>query len=228
MGAPDLPGMGETIRRVMMLDGSIFVTYQEAGNGLLVALGLVALAGLSKFLGQSVILFVNHVRPLRFSLALLFGVVQHVLGFVLWATTIWLVGYYGFDASVAWRAVATAVGVAYAPQILAFFELTPFFGNPFGLLLTLWSLLAIVVGVQAGLGLSIGQAVLACGVGWLLLQVLSRTLGRPIYTLGRWIERKVAGSSLQYSLQDLPHLRRSLTWQRHWQARLRRQRAAGP
>lgn len=209
----DLPSLGNTIRRVMALDSSVFLAYQSARNGFIWALGLVALAGASKALGQSIILFINHIPPFRFGLALLIGVSQHVIGFLLWSGSVWLVGAYAFGTTASWSATATAVGVAYAPQILAFFELTPFFGNAFGLLLSLWSLLAIVVGVQVGLGLTPVQAILASGLGWLLLQVWGRTLGRPINALGRWIERKVIGAPLQYTWKDVPTLRRAPGWQ---------------
>jgi hypothetical protein len=216
-----LPSIGDTIRRVMALDSSIFLAYVTARDGLWGALWLVALAGISKTVGQSVILFINHVRPLRFGLALLIGVVQYIGGYLLWATSVWLAGAYGFGVLAPWPTVASAVGVAYAPQILAFFELTPFFGNAFGVLLTLWSLLAIVVGVQAGLGLTLGQAVLASGLGWLLLQIWGRTLGRPIHALGRWVEHMVVGAPLQYSWRDLPTLRRKPAWERYRRAQLR-------
>ncbi|MEX1019526.1 MAG: hypothetical protein WDZ49_07700 [Litorilinea sp.] len=203
-----MPTIGETINRVMRLDRTIFLDYMDAPHGLWLALVLVTLAGASKALGQSVILFINRVRPLRFALALIIGVIQYVGGFLVWTTSLWLVGTYGFETSATWSMMAIAVGVAYAPQTLAFFELTPFFGNGFGFLLSLWSLLAIVMGVQIGLGLTLGQAVLASGLGWLLLQIWVRTLGRPFYALGRWIETRIVDAPHSYTWRDLPTLRR--------------------
>lgn len=209
-----LPGFGETIRRVMALDSTIFLAYKSSPNGLLFALLLVTVAGGSKALGQSVILFINHVRPLRFALALCMGAVQHVVGFLLWTTAVWLAGVYGFQADATWAATATAVGVAYAPQILSFFELTPFLGNAFGFLLSFWSLLAMIAGVQVGLGLSPVQAILASGLGWLLLQIWARTLGRPLHALGWWIEHKLVATPIEYTWQDVPQLRRAPSWAR--------------
>jgi hypothetical protein len=118
--------------------------------------------------------------------------------------------------------VAAVVGLAYAPQLLAFFELTPFLGNPFGLLLSLWSMVAIVVAVRVGLGLETWQAVVASGLGWLLIQVWRRTLGRPIYALGQWLERRAAGVPMRYTRRDVPRLRRHpkllANWE-HWTTR---------
>ena len=68
--------------------------------------------------------------------------------------------------------------------------------------------MAIVIGVRAGLGLETWQAVVVSGVGWLLLQLWRRTIGRPVYALGRWLQRRAAGVPLDFTLADLPVLRR--------------------
>ncbi len=59
---------------------------------------------------------------------------------------------------------------AAAPQVLAFFELAPFFGKPFGILSAFVEHGAcVVIAVRTALGLTLGQAVLAASLGWLLL-----------------------------------------------------------
>jgi hypothetical protein len=171
------------------------------------ALIVVLLAGLSEALGQSIVLFVNRVRPRHFWLALLITALSHMVSFLLWTASVWLVGSYFFGRNPPIVEVAAAVGLAYAPQLLAFFTLIPFLGNAFALLLSLWSLLALVVAVQVGLGLSLWQAVVASGLGWVLIQLWKRTLGRPIYALGRWMKRRAAGGALPFTLEDLPRLR---------------------
>ncbi|MEZ4622052.1 MAG: hypothetical protein R2867_41990, partial [Caldilineaceae bacterium] len=191
---------------------SIFAEIQQAPGGLLVALMIVLLAGLSEALGQSIILFVNRVSPRRFVIALIITAANHVVGYLLWVVTVRVVGYYIFARFVPWPVVASAVGLAYAPQILAFFELTPFFGNSFSILFSLWSMMAIVVAVRFGLGLETWQAIVVSGVGWLAIQLWRRTIGRPIYGLGRWLQRRAAGVPLTYSPHDLPTLRRYPGW----------------
>jgi hypothetical protein len=208
----ELPSLGETIRQALALQESIFVAIQRAPYGLWVALTVVGLAGLSEALGQSLVLFINHVRPQRFMLAVLFSVVSYILGYLLWVGSVWLVGTYAFGRDVSWVPIAAAVGLAYAPQLLAFFELTPFLGSPIGILLSLWSLLAILVALRVGLGLETWQAIIAGGLGWLLLQGWRRTLGMPIAALGRWLEQHAAGVPLRYKVADLPRLRRRPAW----------------
>ena len=208
----ELPSLGEAIIKALALDSQVFVAVQGSRQGLWIALIVMGLAGLSQALGQSLVLFVNQVRPRRFILALIASTIVHMGGYGLWLVSVWLVGVYAFDAQVSWMAVAAAVGLAYAPQLLAFFELTPFLGNPFGVLLSLWTLLAIITGVRAGFGLETWQAVATSGLGWMLLQVWQRTLGAPIYALGRWIEQRAAGVPLRYGAADVPRLRRRPKW----------------
>ena len=208
----ELPSLAKAILQALTLDESIYVAVQHSRQGLWMALIVVGLAGLSQEMGQSLVLFINHVRPRRFILAVLAAVIGYMSGYALWVASVWLVGVYAFGADVSWMAVAAAVGLAYAPQLLAFFELTPFFGSPFGVLLSLWTLLAVVIGVRAGLGLETWQAIVASGLGWLLLQLWRYTLGAPIYALGRWIEQRAAGVPLRYGAADVATLRRRPKW----------------
>ncbi len=207
-----LPTLWQTIRQAMQLNEAIYAEVQRAPGGMMIAFIVVILAGLSESLGQSIILFVNRVSPRRFVFALLITAANHVVGYFLWAVTVWLAGYYLFDRATPWMAVATVVGLAYAPQLLAFFELTPFFGNSFSILLSLWSMMAIVVAVRFGLLLETWQAVVVSGSGWLAIQLWRRTIGRPIYGLGRWLQRRAAGVPLKYTTEDLPVMRRQPRW----------------
>ncbi|MCL4859742.1 MAG: hypothetical protein KJZ93_10075 [Caldilineaceae bacterium] len=208
----DLPSLSETIRQALRLEPSIFAAIQQASGGIWLALAIVFLACLSESVGQSIILFINHVRPRRFVLALLIATLSRVSGFLLWSICVWLVISLLFGRAMPVVSVASAVGLAYAPQLLAFFVLTPFLGNPFSILLSLWSMLAIIVAVRIGFNLEMWQAVVTSGLGWLLIQVWQRTLGRPVYALGRWIERRAAGVPLRYSTHDVPRLRRRGAW----------------
>ena len=212
MATSSLPTLWEAIRQALALNESAFLAVQGSRQGLWLALTVVALAGLSQALGQSLVLFINHVRPRRFILAVLFAAVSYGLGYLLWAVSVYSAGVYVFGAHASWTAVAAAVGLSYAPQLLAFFELVPFLGGPIGVGLSLWSLLAILVSLRSGLGLELWEAAATAGLGWVLLQLWRRTLGVPIYALGRWFERTAAGVPLRYRPSDVPRLRRRPTW----------------
>ena len=212
MHETNLPSIWQTIHQALGLHEAIFVTIQQAPEGVGVALLVVCLASLSESLGQSVVLFINRVRFKRFILALLISTASHIIGYGLWTVTVWLVGDAIFGRREPFMALASAVGLAYAPQLFAFFGLTPLIGNAFAWLLSLWSLLAILVAVRVGLGLETWQALVISGLGWSLIQVWKRTLGRPIYALGRWLHRRAAGVPLEFTAHDLPRLRRHPQW----------------
>jgi hypothetical protein len=225
MDSSELPTLGDAIRHALALRESVFLAVQTSRQGLWLALTVVALAGLSQALGQSLVLFINHVRPRRFILAVLFAALSYVLGYALWTASVYVVGVYAFGARASWAAVAAAVGLSYAPQLFAFFELAPFLGGPIGIGLSLWSLLAILISLRSGLGLELWEAAATAGLGWLLLQIWRRTLGVPIYALGRWLEGVAAGVPMRYRLSDVPRLRRRPVWLQsidQWRQRLQR------
>lgn len=209
-----LPSFFEIVRRILALDPEIFTAVVATNAGGWVALVIVLLAGLAESLGQSVVLFLNRVRPLRFGLALLMSTVNHLIGYGAWTLTIWSVGGLLTGHSQPFATVAVVVGLAYAPQMLAFFELTPYLGNIFWGILTLWSMFAIVVALGAGLNLVTWQALLVSGLGWIVLQAVRRTVGRPFAHFERYVQRRVAGVPMTFGTRDVKRLRRhrAATW----------------
>jgi hypothetical protein len=122
---------------------------------------------------------------------------------LLWSLVIWLAVWITFGVEEPFVSALAVVGLAYAPQLFAFFEVTPYFGNFFGLVLTLWTMAAVVVAVRFGMGMATWQAAITGIVSWAFIQLFRRSLGRPIYALGGWVERRAAGSHLDYSVDDV-------------------------
>lgn len=220
-----MPPFFETVQQALELDSDIFRQITIAPSGLLTALVVVALAGLSEALGQSLILFVNRISPQRFGYAILLSTGTHVVGYLFWTATIWLLGIYLFHRDATYATLGRAVGLAYAPQLLSFFILTPYLGSLFALCIAVWSLLATVIAVQAGLQLTLWQAVICAGIGWLLVQAWRRTLGRPLLRFEQWLHRRTAGVPLQWTLNDLRQLRLPQRVRRQFQQRTRRIKA---
>ncbi|MEZ4864310.1 MAG: hypothetical protein R3C14_23560 [Caldilineaceae bacterium] len=226
-----MPSLWQAIQQAIRLEPTIYADIQRLPGGLVIAMMVVILAGLSESLGQSIILFINRVSPIRFTLSLLITAASHLIGYGLWSVTIWLLGVHVFARTESLTAAASAVGLAYAPQILAFFELTPFLGNPFSIILSLWSMVAIVVAIRIGLDLETGQAIVASGLGWTFIQLWRRTIGRPVYALGRWLQHRAAGVPLEFTLADLPVLRHYPLWLDsldQWRSRLRKRHLTPP
>lgn len=223
MSDVELPSFLDALRMSLRLDPSVYVLLQERTEGLRFAALIVLLAGISESLGQSVVLFLNRVRPQRFALALSISTVSHLVGYLLWTLTIWLVGNLLSHTEQSWSAVAVVVGLAYAPQMFAFFELTPYLGNLIWGVLSLWSLVAIILALHYGLSMEPWQALLVSALGWMLMQALRRTVGLPILRLLSWLQRRAAGVPLTVKLGDVPYLRRhhGARWYEQLQVRRR-------
>lgn len=181
----------------------VFHQIQLYPHGERVALIIVLAAGLSQALGQSIILFVNRVKPFRFVLSLLLASLLFAISYLFWVGSTWVVYQTIFRQGISPFGLARTLGLAYAPQLLEFLVALPYFGVPISILLSIWSFLAFLVGMTSTLNLTVGQAA-TCGLlGWVMLQVLQRTIGRPIAALGRWLSNTTAGVSLITNLRDL-------------------------
>lgn len=193
----------ETIGLALKLDESVFHTGQASPSALWVALLIVCLAAVSEAVGQSIVLFLNRVRPYRFVLSLSLIAGSNVIGYFFWVGCVWLAGRFVFGQEESFWQIASVVGLAYAPQLFAFLVLIPYFGNPVGVALWLWSMAAVVVAMRVGMGIDTWQAAAMGALSWLLLQGWRRSLGRPIYALGRGVQRRAAGAPLDVSLDDV-------------------------
>ncbi|MEX1315873.1 MAG: hypothetical protein AB1Z22_01955 [Synechococcaceae cyanobacterium] len=168
---------------------------------------LIALqAGLSQGIGHAFILLVNRVAPLRFALSLVVEAVLLVVGFLFWALSTWLVARLVFAVSVRPATVVLALGVAHAPQLLAFLGALPYLGVPWLTLLSLWTAIAFVVALGEVAGLGAWQAFVALLGGWLVMLLLQRRAGQPLMRLGRGLLNRTAGVQLVHDRRALRDL----------------------
>jgi hypothetical protein len=188
----------DLVPRILTLDAEAFaVLLARPGYGLRGALVIVFLAGLSTELGQSVMLFANRVSPRRFLATLLVQAILFVLTFLTWVATVWLVGSSLVGRPAPFAAAAAAIGLAYAPQLLSFLVLTPYLGSGVRVVLSIWTLLATLLAVGVTFELTRGETALVALAGWLVAEVLQRTIGRPLARLGRWVRHQAAGTELR-------------------------------
>ena len=168
------------------------------------ALLIAFLAGLSQGIGQGIVLFINRVKPIRFILSLLIGAILYAFSYVFWAASTWIVIRLFDDISLV--TVVRTLGLAYAPLTLSFLGAMPYLGSPILVVLSLWSLLAFVVGLMTVTGFNI-WTVFACGaLGWGVFQVLQRTIGRPIAEIGKRLRNIIAGVELVTDLKKIEEI----------------------
>lgn len=193
----------EVLGYVFALNSEAFriATTVPAGQGL--ALLVVVLAGLSQGIGQSIILFINQVKPARFVISLGINAVLFAFGFLALVLSTWLVTLVPWARSLAFGQLVTVLGLAYAPLLFSFLGAMPYLGVPILNLLSVWHLLALVVGVGAIANLGISNAFSYVALGWILMQVLQGTIGRPIASLGKRISNRAAGVDLMTDRRDI-------------------------
>jgi hypothetical protein len=166
-------------------------------------LSILLLAGISVTLGQSVILFANKVTPRRFISSLLLGGALFVVGVVIWVAIFQLIGRFVFGERLPFLQMLNVISLADAPFLLGFFVLLPYLGSFLEYILDIWSFLTMLVALNVALGLNFMQALLCALLGWVIIEVLKYTIGRPFVALDRWLKRAVAGTSLSSNIEEL-------------------------
>lgn len=164
---------------------------------------IAVLCGASALLGQSVVLFLNHVRPGRFVISLILNGFILAISFISWGIAIWLLGSLLTPTPPTLGVTLRMVGLATAPFIFGFLGLVPYLGDVIARVLYVWSLLIMVRAVEFTFQLPYLQAVLVVGAGWLLLLLVSNTIGRPVVALRNLVWSRVVGTPQYASVQDL-------------------------
>ncbi|MBW4500679.1 MAG: hypothetical protein KME57_14255 [Scytonema hyalinum WJT4-NPBG1] len=196
----------ELVFGAIALSAEAFKLIQSLPQGAIAALYIVLIAGFSQALGQGTVLFVNRVKPLRFFLSLLIGSVLFVFSVLFWGLSTWLVSLVLFKVNIPYRIIWSTLGFAYAPLMLSFLVALPYLGVPIQVLLSIWTLLAFVMGLRVALGLTVWQALWCSVLGWLVFQIVQRTIGRPVAIVGKWLSNTVAGTRLVTDMQGLEQL----------------------
>jgi len=164
-------GLGKTLASALSLDANF---YENASNDAIthrVAQTIVILAAISHAIGTWVVFIINWTAISILPLALLIDALSIVAGYYFWTLTIWLIGRWLRRNSPSFRELLIPIGFAYAPQVLNFLTLIPLLGQPIELVLSVWSLLAVIVAVRQGLDINTTWASVICLLGWPLIQI---------------------------------------------------------
>jgi predicted Abi (CAAX) family protease len=203
MGETTLEHLWELLGGIFSLNPAIFERVYVLSDAWRVALIVVLAAGLCRGVAESIVLFVNQVKPLRFGLSLLLEAILFTFGYLFWAGSIWLAGYLFLPQDIPFKIIAMVLGLSYAPYLFSFLGAMPYLGMPILRALAVWNLLAMAVGFSALAHIRPGEAFWHVIWGWIVLQVLQQTIGQPIVNLGRWLANRVAGVQLITQRQAL-------------------------
>jgi hypothetical protein len=185
MNQPSKSTLRNTLRYALMLNADFYENAHNTPKNRRTALSIVLLAAFSHMLGSAVILLINQATILGFILALIIDGLSVIGGYYFWTFTLWKIGQWLKPIDPTYQELLSPIGFAYAPQVLNFLTLIPLLGRPVELILSLWSLLAVIVAARQGLDISTCRAALISVIGWLPLQiaigfvqVLEQNIGR--------------------------------------------------
>ncbi|MBW4550673.1 MAG: hypothetical protein KME35_06125 [Aphanocapsa sp. GSE-SYN-MK-11-07L] len=198
-----LPQFWDRLSGVFSLNIEAFQQIATSTDNLWSALLVVLFAGLSLGIGQSIILFINRVRPIRFVFSLLLNGILFTCGFLCLVLSTWLICLLSGSVNISLNTLFKVLGFSYAPQLFSFLGALPYAGLPILQGLSVWRLLAAVVGLAAVAGVSGATAFGYVGLGWFTLQFLENTTGQPIAKLGQAIADRVAGVNLAVNRTEL-------------------------
>lgn len=197
------------MRGVLALDPNLFQLIQKFPQRSWGAVGVVLLAGLSLAVAESVVLFLNRVRPARFVFSLLIGAILFACGYGFWVLTTWITSVWLLQINLSLETIALVLAYSYAPLMFSFVGALPYFGVPLLRLLSVWTLLAMMLGFSAVADLPMARAFETVVTGWIVLQLLQQTVGQPVAALGRWLANLAAGVKLVTDRRSLTDLLRA-------------------
>lgn len=159
-----------------------------------VILTIALVAGISELLGDSVVLFVNRVRPARFLVSLALNGILFVVKLMFWAVTIWFVARVIYGAERVPGDIFLLVCLSSAPFVFGVFVFLPYLGQGLRWVLSVYSWLLTVFLVALEYQFGVVPAIVCTLGGWLLIQIAGAVLTRPRELFHDWVWRKTTGA----------------------------------
>lgn len=191
------------VKNAMILNPNIAQQASTYPNAFWYILTVAIVAGISLLIGQSVILFVNQVKPSRFLLSLFMNGLTFSISLIVWAVTIFIAGNLLFEARPMFSAVLNIVMLSAAPFVFGFLILMPYAGQFVYRLLSAWSFVIAMGAVRFSYGASWVGALFAVGLGWLLSYLITITIGKPIVAIRNRIAVRLLGTSMNATTKDI-------------------------
>jgi len=153
--------MLDRMKGAALLDTATFTEVEHDTSLTSQAAGVVVLVALAKAVGSWDVGLTSAIAAALASL----------LGWVVWAGVTYLIGDKVLGGTATWGELLRALGYAQAPGILMVFGILPLFGGLLAVTVSVWTLVAGIVGIREALDFSTGKALLTALLGWLALAV---------------------------------------------------------
>jgi hypothetical protein len=193
----------EAASRSRLLDPGLLAWLETLPHPLGVAIGVAMLAGASTLLGNSVVLFINRVRGLRFWFSILLNGVALVALYLVQAVVVYLAGLAIVGPGPTLLHTTLAVMLSTGPLVFGVFALFPFVGPWIARVLQAWSFLSLWAMVAVAYDRGIWTGLLISGIGWGVMQLLAWAFAKPITWAGDRIWRLVTGRPSMLTGHDI-------------------------
>lgn len=190
-----------TLGAALGLDPGLFRDYSKAT--LWAALGVAVIAGASTMLGHVAILLLNKIAGLRLATSLLLSALTLVFLYTSQAAVIWVLATAVLRRPLPLVPLVAVALVALAPLAFNFITALPHLGLGIGRVLQAWSYLILWLGVSVTFGLGWAWSLGFTIVGWVIMQLLSRLLHRPLDWLYSRLWTLATGRPTMVTSQDI-------------------------
>ncbi|MBV8490028.1 MAG: CAAX protease, partial [Candidatus Eremiobacteraeota bacterium] len=183
-----------TFSGILHLQGGTFVEIASLSQaGVWLGIAIVLLAGFSEAIAQSIVLFANKVKPVRFFFSWAIDAFLFLFGYGFSVVSTWAIGLFPGMPHLEFKQVALILAASYAPLLFAFLGAMPYLGRGILFVQRVWHFLAMVIGISAAGSVTLVQASLCVGLGWVVVVLAQQSFGRPIAALGTRLIDAVAG-----------------------------------
>lgn len=110
-------------------------------------------------------------------IGLIGAVISAVVAWAIWSLLTYWVGTTFFRGKATYGELLRCVGFAYTPNSLGLFAFIPGLGPLIVFLGSIWSLIAMIVGIREALDVNIGSAIITAIIGWVIMMVVVGVLG---------------------------------------------------
>ncbi|MGB3300265.1 MAG: Yip1 family protein [Phormidesmis sp.] len=165
-------GLKQTIWHSLTLDARLYQTARGEPRTLRLALTMVVLAALSRAIANILISLLNRATLPALVVTVLLGIFTVIVCYYFWTFTIWKAGQWLKFNPPSYRELLCPVGFAYAPQLLMFITIIPVLGRAVELLLSIWTLYAVVLAVSKAMNINKLRAALISLLSFPIVQIV--------------------------------------------------------
>lgn len=123
-------------------------------------------------------------------LAMVFGVLGALLGWLAWSAVTYVIGVSLFGGRADWGEMLRTIGFAQTPGLLMVLGAIPVLGGLVGFVAAIWMLVAAVIAIRQALDVSTGKAIGTALVGlvvyimvWIVLGLIGAVFGVAVWGL---------------------------------------------